>query len=51
MSDEYEIVTEVGAFDGMDIDDPTVKKVKKKKLSDEEINELLKENNKLKEGK
>lgn len=43
--DEMSIVTEVGTFGDLDIEDPTVKKVKKsKKEIDELIQESIKEN-------
>lgn len=44
--DDLYIVTEVGTFGDIDIDDPTVMKVKKKKKSelDEIIEQAIKEN-------
>ena len=44
--EEFNIVTEVGVFGDLNIDDPTVKSIKKKNntnYTEDEINELIKE--------
>lgn len=45
-NEEYSIITEVGVFGDLNIEDPTVKNVKKKNNTDyteEEIDALIKE--------
>ncbi len=39
---EYEIVTEVGTFGNLNIDDPTVRKIKKK-ADGQDIDQLIRE--------
>lgn len=39
--DNLNIVTEVGVFGELDINDPTAKKVKRKKTDNEDINKLI----------
>lgn len=41
---EYCVVTEVGVFGSLNIDDPTKKKIKNKKNTEELINETIQEN-------
>ena len=43
---DMSIVTEIGAFGSLNIDDPTVKKVKKKNgedVAEDEVSEMIKE--------
>ena len=45
-NEEYSIITEVGTFGDLNIDDPTVKPIKKKNntnYTEEEIESLIKE--------